>query len=33
MHWQIHKDRRNHYQSGRRGERLPVAMPSGVRPP
>src|SRR3546814_9224673 len=27
MHWQIHKDSRNHYQvAARKGERLPVAI-------
>lgn len=30
MHWQIHKDSRNHYQvAARRGERLPVAIAFG----
>lgn len=33
MHWQIHKDSRNHYQvAARRGERLPVAIAFGCPP-
>ena len=33
MHWQIHKDSRNHYQvAQRRGERLPVAIAFGCPP-
>ncbi|OIV39021.1 menaquinone biosynthesis decarboxylase [Mangrovactinospora gilvigrisea] len=33
MHWQIHKDSRNHYQvAARRGERLPVAVAFGCPP-
>jgi 4-hydroxy-3-polyprenylbenzoate decarboxylase len=33
MHWQIHKDSRNHYAvAARRGERLPVAIAFGCPP-
>lgn len=33
MHWQIHKDSRNHYQvAARRGEKLPVAVAFGCPP-
>ena len=33
MHWQIHKDSRNHYQvAARRGEKLPVAIAFGCPP-
>jgi 4-hydroxy-3-polyprenylbenzoate decarboxylase len=33
MHWQIHKDSRNHYQvAARKGERLPVAIAFGCPP-
>ena len=33
MHWQIHKDSRNHYQvAAARGERLPVAIAFGCPP-
>ena len=33
LHWQIHKDSRNHYQAAaRRGERLPVAIAFGCPP-
>ncbi len=33
MHWQIHKDSRNHYQvAAKRGEKLPVAIAFGCPP-
>ncbi|WP_016909174.1 menaquinone biosynthesis decarboxylase [Streptomyces xiaopingdaonensis] len=33
MHWQIHKDSRNHYQvAARRGEKLPIAIAFGCPP-